>query len=61
MLPTANQERDGGEWRITVPGSNIAEEISITQPIVRSDPTTSAMTSVVMPFWTPARSPSDFR
>ena len=43
MPPTANQERDGGEWRSTTPGSNIVEEISMTQPIVRSGPTTSAI------------------
>ena len=58
MLPTANQDRGGGECRSTTPGSNIIEEISMTQPMVRSGPTTSAMVSTVMPFCTPTTRPS---
>ena len=57
-LPTANQERAGGEWRSTIPGVNRPEEISITHPSVRAGPTTSATVSAVMPFWTATRSPS---
>ncbi|MCP4385300.1 MAG: hypothetical protein GY798_28465 [Hyphomicrobiales bacterium] len=26
ILPTANQDRDGGEWRVTTPGSNMTGE-----------------------------------
>ena len=57
-LPTANQEREGGEWRSTTPGSVIIEETSITQPSVRSGPAISATASAVIPFWTPTTRPS---
>ena len=53
VLPTANHDRSGPECRSTTPGSNIIEEISMTQPRVRCSPTTSATSSSVMPFWTP--------
>ena len=60
-LPTANQERAGGEWRSTIPGVNRPDEISITHPRVRSGPATSATVSAVMPFWTATKRPSRFR
>ena len=60
-LPTANQERAGGEWRSTIPGVNRPDEISITHPSVRSGPTTSATVSAVIPFWTATSRPSLLR
>ena len=60
-LPTANQERSGGELRSTIPGSHIIDEISMTQPRVRCGPTTSAIVSAVMPFCTPTSKPSGCR
>jgi hypothetical protein len=42
-------------------GTNIEEEISITQPRLREGPTTSAIVCVVIPFWTPTRRPSLLR
>ena len=59
-LPTANQERSGGEWRSTIPGVNSPDEISITHPSVRSGPTISATVSAVMPFCTATSRPSSF-
>jgi hypothetical protein len=56
-LPTANQEFSGAVCLSTTPGSSIIAEHSITQPIARSGPTTSEITSAVKPFCTPARRP----
>src|SRR5262249_28353269 len=59
--PTANHDRSGPEWRSTIPGSVIAEVISMTAPTVRSAPTTSATALVVIPFCTPTITPSGSR
>lgn len=51
--PSPNQVPDGGVCRSTTPERNIAAAISMTQPSVRSAPTTRATSSTVIPFWTP--------
>ena len=49
-----------GEFsRLTIAGSNMFEAISMTAPIVRSGPTTDAMSSMLMPFCRPTTRPSD--
>lgn len=47
-----------GVWRSTTPGSNMLPAISITAPRVRSGPSTAAISSSVIPFWTPTARPS---
>ena len=44
-----------------MPGVNISEDNSTTQPIVRSGPTTSRMVSAVMAFCMPISMPSGAR
>jgi hypothetical protein len=48
--PTANHAVAGEFSRLTIPGSNMFDAISITAPMVCSGPTVAAMSSMLMPF-----------
>ena len=51
----------GATWRVMTPGSRMFAAMPSTHPIVRSDPTISAQSSIVMPFCSPTKTESGFR
>ena len=60
-VPSPIQVFGGGVLRLTRPGVNISEDNSMTQPIVRSAPTTSAMVAASIAFCMPISMPSGAR
>ena len=59
--PSPIQVRAGSVLRRTRPGVNISDDNSTTQPMVRSAPTTSTISSATMQFCMPISMPSGAR